>query len=148
MNSMNYNGLRKAGSNERSFAFRYGLAIVSVVLATSLRMALDPALGDRSPFPIFLFAILVTARYCGLRPALAAVTLAIFSADYFFIPERGSFGFKGAVQYVELLVFVGVSASVAILGSAMYAAAIDQTRKLMTAWESRCAKLRSALRYC
>ncbi len=136
MKSMNYDGLRRAGGGEPSFAFRYGLAIVSVGLATALRMALDPALGDRSPFPIFLFAILVTARYCGLRPALTAVTLGVFSADYFFMPPRGSCGIKGVEQYLELIVVLGVSVSVASLGSAMYTAALGQTRKLIEAWET------------
>lgn len=120
----------------QSFAFRYGVALVTVALATVLRLLLNPVLGEQSPFPIFFFAVLLTARYCGLRPALMAVILGVFSADYFLIAPRESFGFKGAAQYVELLVYLGVGVSIAIVGGAMHAASLGQIRKLLETRET------------
>jgi len=120
----------------QSFAFRYGIAVVSVALATWIRLLLDPVLGDLSPFPLFFFAVLVTARYCGLRPALTAVVLGVFAADYFLVTPRGDFGFKGTAQYIELLVYLGVSAGIAVLGSAMHTASLRQNRNLRDAREN------------
>ena len=59
--------------NASSFLKRYGCAIVSIVLATWLRLLLDPALGEQFPFATLFFAVLLTAWYGGLLPALAAV---------------------------------------------------------------------------
>src|ERR1700685_4415957 len=96
--------------------FRYGCAVVSVALATCVRILLDPVLGHQSPFPTLLFAVLLTAWYGGVRPALAAVILGVLFADYFLIAPLGSFGFKGAAQYVDLAFYVGVGVGIAVLG--------------------------------
>ena len=87
-----------------------------------MRVLLDPLLGDLSPFPALLFAILLTAWYGGVGPALAAATLGVFFADYFLIPPRGSFGLKGAAQYLDLAFYVGTAVGIVVLGGTMQAA--------------------------
>jgi hypothetical protein len=50
------------------FAVRYGYAVLSVGLATSVRSLLDPVLRDQSPFPLMLLAALVTVWLGGSDP--------------------------------------------------------------------------------
>lgn len=63
---------RESPELSRSFMLRYGCAVVSIALATWVRVLLAPALGGRSPFSTLLFAVLLTAWYGGFRPALVA----------------------------------------------------------------------------
>ncbi|HUB81575.1 MAG TPA: PAS domain S-box protein [Bryobacteraceae bacterium] len=105
--------------------FRYGIAIGAVALATWVRLLLNPGLGSLSPFSVFVFAILIAARYGGLRPALAAVALSLLSVDYFVIAPRG-----GAPELVLLLVYLGVGISTAVLGGSMRSANLVESRTL------------------
>jgi len=114
----------------RPFLLRYGCAAVSIVIATWVRVALNPILGDQARFPTFFFAVLVTAWYGGARPACVAGILGGLSADYFLLPPRASFGLQGLTQYVELGLYATVSAGIAVLGAAMSAAPLGDTRKL------------------
>src|SRR5579863_7757542 len=120
----------------RSFILRYGCAVISIGLATWIRALLDPALGDLSPYPTLLFAILLTAWYGGVWPALLAVTLGMFSADYFLVVPRGSLGLSGPAQYVDLALYLAVGAGIAVLGGAMQAARLESVRSLQRARQS------------
>lgn len=114
----------------RSFLLRYGCAVASIALATWVRVLLDPILGDQSPFSTFLFAVLLTAWFGGLRPAVLALVLGVLFADYFLMPPRGSFAFKGAAQYVDLALYLVVGAGMALLGAVMQAAPMRTSRRL------------------
>jgi PAS domain S-box-containing protein len=120
----------------RPFMLRYGCAVAGIALATWVRVLLDPVLGDQSPFPTLLFAVLLTAWYGGVRPALVAVILGVFSADYFLVLPRGSFLHKSTVQYVDLVLYLGVSVGIAVLGGVMQAAPLAGIRKLQQAREA------------
>src|SRR5271154_4313689 len=125
--------LRNGLEQPRSFQLRYGCALVTIALATWVRILLDPALGDHSAFATLLFAVLVTAWYGGIRPALVSVVLGVFFADFFLVPPRGSFGFKGADQYLNLAFYVGVGLGIAIIGGVMHAARTSTVQKLQQA---------------
>jgi PAS domain S-box-containing protein len=120
----------------RSFLLRYGCAVVTIALATWVRLLLDPVLGDRSPYSTLLLAVLVTARYGGLRPALFAATIGCFSADYFLVAPRGSFGLQGADQWVNLALYLSLSLGIAVLGGVMQAKPMRAIRKLQQAQEA------------
>ncbi len=128
---------------ERSFLLRYGCALASVALATWVRLLLDPVLGDQFPFATFFFAVLATAWYGGMRPALIAVAVGAILADYFLVPPRGSFAFAGPAQYVGLGLYLSTGTGIAILGGAMEAArrrslhTLDQARKSLAQSEER-----------
>ena len=124
------NSSRESRELSRSAILRYGCAVVSIALATWLRVLLDPALGDRSAFATLLFAVLVTAWYGGVGPALLAVILGVFSADYFLVPPIGGFGFKGAAQYADLVLYLGAGIGIAVLGGVMHAARLSSIRRL------------------
>jgi len=130
------NSRRKSPEPLRSFLLRYGCAVVSIGLATWLRVLLNPIFGDLSPFPILLFAVLLTAWYGGMGPPLAAAALGVFFADYFLVPPLAGFGFKGAAQYMNLALYVCVSAGMAVLGGTMQAARSSSFRKIQHAQEA------------
>ena len=116
----------------RSFALRYGCAVVSVALSVSARLLLDPVLGNQFPFATLFFAVLLTAWFGGVRPALAAVSLGILAADYFLIPPRGSFTLSGAGEFIGLVLFAAVGVSIALLGGRMQAGKAEAQDRLRT----------------
>ena len=66
----------------------YGVALLVVGGAFLVRLALDPVIGDRSPFPTFYVAVAFAAWYGGLGPAAVALLLAYLVGDWFFVPPR------------------------------------------------------------
>ncbi len=110
----------------RPVTLRYGIAVVTIALATWVRLLLDPLVGNRIPYATLLFAVLVTAWYEGVWPALLAVFLGVFSADYFLVLPRGSLGLTGADQYIDLAAYLAVGVAVAVVGGVMQ----DSIRKL------------------
>jgi PAS domain S-box-containing protein len=94
---------------------RYGIAIVGVILATLLRLALDPLLGPNLPLFLFVFPIIVVAWYGGLGPGLLATALSLVVGDYLFIPPRGSLFLNGdplSVQRILSLLATGTVFSI------------------------------------
>jgi PAS domain S-box-containing protein len=75
----------------RPLWLRYGVAALSIALATLLRIWLRPALGDGFPFITYFLAVVFTAWLCRLWPALAATAMGAVAADYFFLPPFHSF---------------------------------------------------------
>jgi two-component system, LuxR family, sensor kinase FixL len=61
----------------RGKALRYGLAALAVGVAFSVRLALEPILGDASPYLLFVPAVLVAGGLGGLGPGLLATALSI-----------------------------------------------------------------------
>ncbi|MGH9767647.1 MAG: DUF4118 domain-containing protein, partial [Blastocatellia bacterium] len=69
---------------------RYGIAILSVVIAAALRLAFDPILGEIVPFLFFFLPVILAAWYGGLGPGLLATALSLLLGDYLFLPPRYS----------------------------------------------------------
>jgi PAS domain S-box-containing protein len=131
----NHTPLLERPELRQPWAFRYGCAVVSIALATWMRVLLDPVLGGQAPFPTLFLAVLLTAWYGGVRPALVAVGLGVVSAIYFVLPPRGGFAIADSAQFVGLVLYVGVGAGIAFLGGAMQAAPLASVRKLRQARE-------------
>ena len=123
-------------SLERSFLLRYGCAVVSIAVATWVRLLLDPVLGDQASFQTLLFAVVVTALYGGVLSASVAVILGVLFADYFLVLPRGGFGFKGLPQYVELALYLAVGFGIAVIGGRMRAKGRRNARRLQQATEN------------
>jgi PAS domain S-box-containing protein len=89
-------------------------------VALLVRLALDPALGNRQTLATFYVAVTVTAWWAGAGPALVALVLGYVVSDWFFIPPRGvlSLGQPSAADAVgaALYVFVG-AVSIALTGA-------------------------------
>ena len=105
----------------RDLVLPYGCAILSVVVATLVRLGLEPFIGERFPFALLFIAILFTAWYAGPGPSVLALVLAVFVA-VFFIPPRGSPAIHGSEGWLTLLSFAVVGALVALLSNALRSA--------------------------
>ena len=97
-------------SRATRFVLKYAMALGSIWLACYVRMLLDPALGNQTPFATFYVAVMVTAWMGGLGPAVLALLSGFLAASYFFVPERGSLIIHEVPHQVSLLLylFVGV----------------------------------------
>jgi PAS domain S-box-containing protein len=69
---------------------RYGVAILSALVAVALRFYVGPLLGYQAPFLFPAIAVCVSAQYGGVMPGLVTTTLS-FIASYvlFTIPSKG-----------------------------------------------------------
>lgn len=77
---------------KRSQLLRYGVAVLSVVLATVPMLLLDPLLAmTKSPFLLFFGAVMVSAWYGGFGPGLLATILSGLISTYLFLPPIYSF---------------------------------------------------------
>src|SRR4051812_43434834 len=94
----------------------YLLAVLAVAAMTPLRYGLNPFMGMQSPFILFSIAIIVTALYGGLLPALLATALSALSGAWLFLPPESALGRIDATQYVQIVVFAALGISISLLG--------------------------------
>ncbi|HEY9896210.1 MAG TPA: DUF4118 domain-containing protein [Candidatus Sericytochromatia bacterium] len=74
---------------------RYGIAGLSVLLATLLMLLLDTVLAmTQSPFLLFFGAVMVSAWSGGFGPGLVATVLSGLISAYYFIPPLYSLSFN------------------------------------------------------
>ena len=96
------------------FVMRYGLALVSVVLATWVTLRIQSLMGE-SISPLYFAAVMLSAWYGGWGPGLLATGLAGWASAYFFLdnpPGQGPFGWDDAIR-------LGVFIMVAVLISSL-----------------------------
>src|SRR5438132_390999 len=68
----------------------YAISIGVVILATLVRLALNPLLGNRYAFATYFLAVAFAAWIGGLGPALLAILLSALAAAHFFIEPSNS----------------------------------------------------------
>ncbi|HJT20339.1 MAG TPA: PAS domain S-box protein [Nitrospira sp.] len=114
----------------KPIAHRYVLAAGAVAVAVVIRFLLDPLFPPGVPFITFFFAVMVTAWYGGVGPALAAAVLSILAADYWFIDPKGTFKITptyGAVLSLFSLEAVGIAFLSGQLHEAKRRAVVEKT---------------------
>jgi signal transduction histidine kinase/CheY-like chemotaxis protein len=116
------------------------IALAAVALASLVRLALDPLLGDRAPHAVYLVTIVYVAWSRGLWPALLAVLLSALLANYLFMTPRYSLINRGLDnELVEVLnVLVGIV--VALFSEALRATAQENARLFQLAEEAKIQK--------
>ena len=72
-------------------AARYPLALAIALTALAVRWAVQPWVGDQLPFVTFFAAIVATAWYAGVVPAILSAVVLYFAAYYFFIGPHYAF---------------------------------------------------------
>lgn len=97
---------------ERPTAFRYGFAVAMTLAALAVRKGLDGWFPPGFPYLTFFPAVVVTAYFVGLRPAVLCAVLSGLAAWYFFIPPFNSLEITFATAVA--LVFYGFVAAVDI----------------------------------
>ena len=100
----------------RTRARRYGVAAAAVLSATVMSLTLRPFVHTAQS-PLFVAAVLLSAWFGGIGPALLATFLAVVPLDLVMAPNPVSFGFNEEVAG-RLAVFVLVALFVGALASA------------------------------
>ena len=96
----------------RTWPRRYGFAVLTAVVATLLRYALNVAFGQFPPFVMFFPAVLLAAVLAGFGPGILATILSSASVALFFWPSLNMFGPGRARETVGLLLFSVIGAGV------------------------------------
>jgi signal transduction histidine kinase len=108
--------------NRRSLPLRYGVAVASVAIATTLKLLIEPLLPEQTPFLLLSGAVMVAAWFGGLGPGVLATVLGALSADYFYLEPVGSFtGAAGGGLWLQVL-FVLQGVLITALAQALHLA--------------------------
>ncbi len=103
-------------SADKNFVLRrYALALGAVLLATLLRLALDPLLHDALPYVTFYVTLAAVAWFGGLGPSLLCLVLGFVAGDLLFVPPRYEFAVADTVQAIG---YVIVGATIVSFGLA------------------------------
>src|ERR1700730_599493 len=86
---------------------RYGLAVVSVAIALGIALTLHRYSLREVEFPLFLFALALTAWFAGDGPAILAVILSSLAFNYFFTVPLYSFYIRSSElpSYFDFILF-------------------------------------------
>lgn len=99
--------------------FRYTAAVVVALLALVLRIALIPLMGRENPYHFSWLAVVVSAWYFGLGPAIVTVLIDTAGACYFLLPPANTFRIETDIPTLSgLAVFFLLSAVIVALGEA------------------------------
>jgi signal transduction histidine kinase len=98
---------------------RYGVAILTAILALTLRGLLTPILGTTDPYHTVWAAIVFAAWYCGVGPAIVTTLMSAAGVWYWFIPPEHSFAVTDPkVQFTGLAGFLLLSTFIIAFGEA------------------------------
>jgi len=83
----------------------YGVALLSVALALGVTSLLSTYL-ESTPTPLFFVAVMVSAWYGGVQPAIVAIVLSTLTINYFLLDPVHTFSIPDLGTFVRLGVFV------------------------------------------
>lgn len=95
-----------------TFAFRYGLAILTGALALALALRLP--ITTETPLLLFIVGVVITALYGGLGPALLNIGLAAWAISFFFVTPYQQLTFW-KVMSVEDTILLSIFLMVALV---------------------------------
>ena len=102
---------------------RYGLALLSTVVAFFVRWLLNPALEEGAGvFLPFICAIVISSWYGGLGPGLLATGLGACLACYAFLPPPWSWTLQGLTGLVYVVLFLVTGAAISVLQAQLHRA--------------------------
>ncbi len=88
---------------------RYGLAVAVTIAVLLLRLSLDPVLGTSVPYISVFPAIIFSAWYCGIGPAILSAGVAFLAEDYFFSQPRYSLSISGPSEWLQIAIYILVA---------------------------------------
>lgn len=98
---------------------RYGVAILTAILALTLRGLFTPILGTADPYHTVWAAVVFAAWYCGVGPAILTTLLSAAGVWYWFLPPEHSFVVADPkVQLTGMAGFLILSSLIIALGEA------------------------------
>lgn len=93
----------------RSPLLRYGIAILAVAIAISIKLLIEPFVQVEAPFLLLFAAIMVAALLGGRVSGIGATVLAAVASNYFFFPPPFAFNFNlGATLQLILFALEGM----------------------------------------
>jgi two-component system sensor histidine kinase KdpD len=93
----------------------YVVGAVLVGVSTGIAAIADRGLNNANLAMIFLPSVLITGAAFGLRPAIAAATLAVATYNFFFLDPRLSFRIGHAADLITFAVFFAVALTTGFL---------------------------------
>ena len=81
---------------QRTWLYRYGVAVLCAMVAILARWLLDPFLHQDLPLLTLFPAVAVAVWYGGYRPAVLTMLLGYLGANFFFVEPRGQLTFAPA----------------------------------------------------
>jgi PAS domain-containing protein len=89
----NDNALLLWVARSRSFAVRYGIALLAFLLATGIRLSLDAVLPTAVPFAFYFLAVLVATVAGGAGPGIFTILLSLVTSWILFVSRSFHFNF-------------------------------------------------------
>src|SRR5262245_51328504 len=120
--------------------WRYGTALVALVVATAVRQLLDPLLGDRAAYGMYILAVIYVAWQAGLGPALVTVAGGTLLGRYFFDPPRGALFYVTETSEVALVMSLIISIVTVMFCESLRIAARENRRMYELAREADARK--------
>jgi PAS domain S-box-containing protein len=108
-------------------ALRYPLAILAALVALYLRYLLTPFFGDQNPYHTLWLAVVFSAWYCGVGPAIVTTLLGAVGVLHWFIPDH-SWNHLNRPDLSGLLGFLILSGVIIALGGSSRRAFTTQSR--------------------
>jgi two-component system CheB/CheR fusion protein len=105
-------------NTRRSPLLRFGMAVLTVVAASAIELVITSFAEHRTIVPLFMGAIMLTAWFGGLWPALLATALSVFSLEYFFFSPVSSTAL-GVDTFLQLATFTATAFGISALTSRM-----------------------------
>ena len=97
----------------------YFLAVLSALVALLLRKMLSPVLGPDNPYLIAWAAVVISAWYCGVGPAVVATLLSVLGVWYWFLPYFQTFAFQNPKAEISgMILFLVLATLIIALGDA------------------------------
>lgn len=93
----------------------YLAALLGIGVATAIRFALDPVLGEHLMFSLYFLAVSIAAWAGGIRPAMITAILSSILANYLFSTPRGRLQIDNAEELCALILFLSVSLLIGVL---------------------------------
>jgi PAS domain S-box-containing protein len=85
------------------------VALCAVAVAMALRSLLDPLLGDRSPFLLFILAVIAAALYGGFWAGVLALIVSLVAGTFAFVTPRGELYTEGVDALANIATFAVTS---------------------------------------
>lgn len=111
----------------RSPLARYGVALFATAIALGLTALFTP-IAERSVFLFFLAAVVSSAWFGGIAPALLATVLSVLAADYLFTRPLYTFGPPTRGDEIALAVFTVLSVVASSLSASLRSARQEAER--------------------
>jgi PAS domain S-box-containing protein len=100
----------------RQNAVRYALAVLAGIAALLLRWMLEPLLGKENAYHTAWAAVVFSAWYCGVGPAIVTVLVSVVGIWYWFLPPYNTFAIQSKTEIFGMFGFVFFSGVIVLLG--------------------------------